>query len=46
MLRRVEGLELAQVASMCGCSLATAKRRIGHVDDLVRRHAGSLEVQP
>ena len=46
MLRRVEGLELAEVASMCGCSLATAKRRIGQVDDLVRRHTGGLEVQP
>ena len=46
MLRRVEGLELAEVASLCKCSLATAKRRIGQVDDLVRRHAGGLEVQP
>jgi RNA polymerase sigma-70 factor, ECF subfamily len=31
MLRLVEGLELAEVASACGCSLATAKRRIAAV---------------
>lgn len=28
MLRHVEGEPLAEVASICGCSLATAKRRI------------------
>ena len=40
MLRRVEGLELTEVASACGCSLATAKRRIAGVDALVARHVG------
>ena len=32
MLRHVEGLELAEVASACGCSLATVKRRIAAVE--------------
>jgi RNA polymerase sigma-70 factor (ECF subfamily) len=45
MLRRVEGLELAEVASWCGCSLATAKRRISEADDIIRKHVGELEVQ-
>jgi RNA polymerase sigma-70 factor (ECF subfamily) len=44
MLRRVEGLELAEVASMCGCSLATAKRRIADADDIIRAHVGDMEV--
>lgn len=43
MLRRVEGLPLAEVASMCGCSLATAKRRIAAVDDVVERHVSFRE---
>jgi RNA polymerase sigma-70 factor (ECF subfamily) len=38
MLRRVEGLPLAEVASACGCSLATVKRRIATVDTEVARH--------
>ena len=38
MLRRVEGLPLAQVASTCGCSLATAKRRIAAADSRVESH--------
>jgi len=38
MLRRVEGLPLAEVASVCGCSLATAKRRIAAVDVEMARH--------
>lgn len=38
MLRRVEGLPLAEVASVCGCSLATAKRRIAAADDQMARH--------
>lgn len=37
-LRRVEGLELDEVAAACGCSLATAKRRIAAADAEVRRH--------
>src|SRR5262252_5079740 len=40
MLRMVEGLELAEVASACGCSLATAKRRIAAADVAVRAHVG------
>lgn len=38
MLRRVEGLALAEVGSACACSLATAKRRIATVDAIVERH--------
>jgi RNA polymerase sigma-70 factor (ECF subfamily) len=38
MLRRVEGLELSEVASLSGCSLATAKRRVAEVDRLVQQH--------
>jgi RNA polymerase sigma-70 factor (ECF subfamily) len=40
MLRMVEGLELAEVASACGCSLATAKRRIAAAEAAVRAHIG------
>ena len=43
MLRQVEGLELAEVASACGCSLATAKRRIAAADTAVRAHVGPQE---
>jgi RNA polymerase sigma-70 factor (ECF subfamily) len=38
MLRRVEGLELGEVALLCGCSLATAKRRIAEAEAIVDRH--------
>ena len=38
MLRRVEGLPLAAVASACNCSLATAKRRIAAADAEMTRH--------
>jgi len=38
LLRYVEGYKVEEVALMCGCSLATAKRRIGRADTLVRRH--------
>jgi RNA polymerase sigma-70 factor (ECF subfamily) len=38
MLRHVEGLELTEVALTCGCSLATAKRRIAAADVRVRDH--------
>ena len=38
ILRRVDGLSLAEVAAACACSLATAKRRIGDVDAIVRQH--------
>jgi RNA polymerase sigma-70 factor (ECF subfamily) len=43
MLRMVEGLELAEVASACGCSLATAKRRIAAADAAVRAHIGGAD---
>jgi RNA polymerase sigma-70 factor (ECF subfamily) len=38
-LRRVEGLELSEVATLAHCSLATAKRRIAAGDALVDPHA-------
>ncbi len=44
LLRHVEGYRLAEVASACGCSLATAKRRIARADAVVRRHV-ELEVE-
>jgi RNA polymerase sigma-70 factor (ECF subfamily) len=37
ILGRVEGLELADVASGCSISLATAKRRIAAADERIRR---------
>jgi RNA polymerase sigma-70 factor (ECF subfamily) len=43
MLRRVEGLPLAEVASACACSLATAKRRVAAVDAEVTRHVSFQE---
>ena len=43
MLRMVEGLELSEVASACGCSLATAKRRIAAAETAVRAHIGPPE---
>lgn len=43
MLRRVEGLALAEVASTCACSLATAKRRIAAVDAEMGRHVSFRE---
>jgi RNA polymerase sigma-70 factor, ECF subfamily len=43
MLRRVEGLALAEVASTCACSLATAKRRIAAVDGEMNRHVSFRE---
>jgi len=43
MLRRVEGLELTEVASMTGCSLATVKRRIAEAEAVVRKHVDVVE---
>lgn len=45
MLRHVEGCELTEVADQCGCSLATAKRRITAADDQLKRllHVGEPE---
>jgi RNA polymerase sigma-70 factor (ECF subfamily) len=45
MLRQVDGLELTEVASVCGCSLATVKRRLSDADEVVRRHV-SLTSRP
>lgn len=36
-LRYAEGFRLEEVAELCGCSLATVKRRIAQADALVRR---------
>ena len=38
MLRRVEGLPLAEVAAVCDCSLATAKRRVAVADAELALH--------
>jgi RNA polymerase sigma-70 factor (ECF subfamily) len=43
MLRRVEGLPLAEVASACDCSLATVKRRIAVADAEMARHVSFRE---
>jgi RNA polymerase sigma-70 factor (ECF subfamily) len=40
ILRHVEGYELAEVARLCSCSLATAKRRIAAAERTIRRHIG------
>jgi RNA polymerase sigma-70 factor, ECF subfamily len=42
-LRRVEGLELGEVASLSHCSLATAKRRIAAGDAAVDLHGAGAE---
>lgn len=44
VLRRVDGMRLEDVATACGCSLATAKRRIASGDRLVRAHV-AFDVQ-
>lgn len=46
MLRRVEGLPLAEVATLCDCSLATAKRRITEADRRVAEHVGGQWEEP
>ncbi|HSS38330.1 MAG TPA: sigma factor-like helix-turn-helix DNA-binding protein [Polyangia bacterium] len=46
MLRRVEGLPLAEVATLCDCSLATAKRRITDADRRVAAHVGGEWGEP
>ncbi len=43
MLRRVEGLPLAEVASACDCSIATAKRRITAAEAEVKRYVSFRE---
>jgi RNA polymerase sigma-70 factor (ECF subfamily) len=39
VLRRVEGVPLEQVASMLGCSLATAKRRVAAAEAFLERES-------
>ena len=39
-LRRVEDTAAEVVASLCNCSLATAKRRIARVDEAIRQELG------
>ena len=41
MLRKVEGLELTEVAALSRCSLATVKRRIAEAEVFVNRHLGN-----
>jgi RNA polymerase sigma-70 factor, ECF subfamily len=40
VLRHVEGQSLEEVAQLCGCSLATVKRRIGAAHDRIRKQLG------
>ena len=44
-LRKVEGLELSEVATVCKCSLATVKRRIAEAEVFVSRHLGTASEQ-
>jgi RNA polymerase sigma-70 factor, ECF subfamily len=46
MLRRVDGLELGEVASLCECSLATIKRRIVEADAIIERHVAEPQKEP
>jgi RNA polymerase sigma-70 factor (ECF subfamily) len=39
-LRTIEGLTLPAVAAACGCSLATAKRRIAAARAAIADHVG------
>jgi DNA-directed RNA polymerase specialized sigma24 family protein len=41
MLRKVEGLELTEVAALSRCSLATVKRRLAEAEVFVSRHLGT-----
>jgi len=41
VLRHVEGQSLEQVAEVCGCSLATVKRRIGAAHERIRKYMGA-----
>ncbi len=43
-LRHVEGYRLEEVAALCECSLATAKRRLSLADSSVRKHVQVEEV--
>jgi RNA polymerase sigma-70 factor, ECF subfamily len=39
-LRHIEGMQLAEVAVACECSLATVKRRVVSADRVIRAHVG------
>jgi RNA polymerase sigma-70 factor (ECF subfamily) len=43
VLRHIEGQSLEQVAELCGCSLATAKRRIASAHERIRKHLGGRD---
>src|SRR5450432_730714 len=43
VLRHIEGQSLEQVAELCGCSLATVKRRISAAHDRIRKHIGGRD---
>jgi RNA polymerase sigma-70 factor (ECF subfamily) len=45
-LRNIEGQALEEVALLCGCSLATAKRRIAQADEWIRDRYGREEGAP
>jgi RNA polymerase sigma-70 factor, ECF subfamily len=45
-LRYVEGLELTEMTSVCGCSLATVKRRLAEANAAVRARVGHEPVEP
>lgn len=45
-LRYVEGLQLEEVASSCGASLATIKRRIARADVIIRKQVAVEEDLP
>ncbi len=40
VLRHIEGQSLEQVAELCGCSLATVKRRISTAHERIKKHLG------
>lgn len=42
-LRYVEGYRIEEVAALCACSLATAKRRIAHADLQIRKYVNFAE---
>lgn len=44
LLRYVEGYRFDEIKQACGCSLATAKRRVARADTLVRRYLDLDEV--
>ncbi len=43
VLRHIEGQSLEQVAELCDCSLATAKRRIGAAHERIRKYLGGRD---